>query len=631
MVDQRLIFTIAAQSLRLAYMKAQVRNLLLSVLLALLPQLSAPATDLNSASFDDLLSAVDAGGMIHLNFDGSIVFPKSISISHDVGIDAGNHTVIFDGQDQTRFFQVQSGVLTLRSLTLTHGKAPVDQNLDAYGGAISLLGGSLIAQKCIFLTNQAYGQVGYAINAISMFPRVYPGGAGYGGAISANGGQLTILDCGFIGNFARGAERTSTPSPWYASGYLRIAGNAAFGGAVWASCDVRVERSFFQRNFVRPGANGEKSDIGEAKGGALQNVSGSLTITNCLFDSNSVHAGSGGALDLLAPSQISSSVFISNVSTGQPHTGYFIFAFQPPVGGGGAISSSNEVTIESSIFYLNAAHGPPALNSGQPIWDPPRPTYGGAIESYRLLHVTNCVFFKNAAFGGEGAPWTTQAYTSPFGIGGAIAALPGGTVAVVHSTFAENASLQGTHPTPALTPVGAAIFSDQNAVSLTASLLGFHPSPAVAGTVSDGGWNLSADATPAFTQLSSSNNIDPRLRYPQPAFAPILALETNSPAIDLVPLSIVFTDVRGAARPLTNSDSGAFEFGAANVLAIQKADTGSITVNAGLAGEPIRLESSADLLSWETFAPIRLTNWFQQYLDITVTSERQFFREARTP
>jgi len=84
------------------------------------------------------------------------------------------------------------------------------------------------------------------------------------------------------------------------------------------------------------------------------------------------------------------------------------------------------------------------------------------------------------------------------------------------------------------------------------------------GTLTDGGHNLSSDASCAFTAATSLNNTDPKLLplgdYGGPT--PTMALAADSPARDhgddaLAPP----TDQRGVPRPIGSaSDIGAFEF-----------------------------------------------------------------------
>jgi hypothetical protein len=84
------------------------------------------------------------------------------------------------------------------------------------------------------------------------------------------------------------------------------------------------------------------------------------------------------------------------------------------------------------------------------------------------------------------------------------------------------------------------------------------------GSITDGGNNLSTDATPVFTSPSSRNNIDPLLSNlaDNGGPTPTAALPSGSPAIDTGnPTGAPAVDQRHLARS-GQGDIGAFEFNA---------------------------------------------------------------------
>ena len=177
---------------------------------------------------------------------------------------------------------------------------------------------------------------------------------------------------------------------------------------------------------------------------------------------------------------------------------------------------------------------------------------GGAIYNTGSIEAMNSTFTANSA--STRVHWFPN-YLTTRGYGSAIYNL--GTAGFTNITVAGNA---GTD------------FAVAGAVVLNNSLLGpnegYNEGYPVAGQNADGravdaGHNLSSDGTPAFTESSSVNNIDPKLGplgY-YGGFTPVYPLMAGSPAIDAADDEAApETDQRGRTRPHgAHADIGAFE------------------------------------------------------------------------
>jgi hypothetical protein len=98
---------------------------------------------------------------------------------------------------------------------------------------------------------------------------------------------------------------------------------------------------------------------------------------------------------------------------------------------------------------------------------------------------------------------------------------------------------------------------------LRSSILASNTPGNLAGSVSDVGYNLSSDASVAFTATGSRTNIDPLLGPLTDNGGPTrtMAILENSPARDVVPTGLPPADQRGITRPQgPQGDIGAFEF-----------------------------------------------------------------------
>jgi hypothetical protein len=76
---------------------------------------------LSSPDYAELKNAVQAGGYVRLDFDGTVSFPAEISVSKDVEIDGSGRNITFDGRSMNRLFSVSAAHLKLRTLALANG------------------------------------------------------------------------------------------------------------------------------------------------------------------------------------------------------------------------------------------------------------------------------------------------------------------------------------------------------------------------------------------------------------------------------------------------------------------------------------------------------------------------------
>ena len=166
------------------------------------PLVCTLAFQIIAANRDQAAGGCPAGSgvdTIVINKDIELYEPLPVITSH-ITIEGNGHSI--DGDRQHRIFDVDGGKLTVRNLTMKHGRGSIE-----YGGAIRLQnGGRALVEASRFIDNQAsYGGalfIGWTgtrnswINVIgSQF--IENGGS----AIYAGGGRVTVSDSSFIGNW----------------------------------------------------------------------------------------------------------------------------------------------------------------------------------------------------------------------------------------------------------------------------------------------------------------------------------------------------------------------------------------------------------------------------------------------
>jgi hypothetical protein len=369
-----------------------------------------------------------------------------------------------------------------------------------------------------------------------------------------NYGDLTILNCKFITNSAiggiggDGADGQSAGSVG-GNGGSGAAGGGATGGGVFNFGSLVVSNSTFSGNLAQGGSGG----IGGAGGGA--NIPGA----NGFGGAAGVGAGGGLYTADLDMALIANSTFDHNTVQGG----------DSPLGGSGG-----------SGIGQNGPRGGDAL--------------GGGVENSGLLLVVNSTFFQNSALGGAGGEGGSAGARG--GNGGAGGSAIGGgiynssSVMVVNSTFSKGSAIGGTNGAAG---TGAAAGRNGkrggsfggNIANVAKKKHGsfqlFNSVIAAAlsggggyGTISNGGYNISADKTIKFKKGSNSlMNTNPLVGDLGDNGGPTetIPLKPNSPAIDFVPPQLAPPfDQRGPEfpRPVgAASDAGSFE-----------ADTNRVTI-----------------------------------------------------
>jgi hypothetical protein len=306
-----------------------------------------------------------------------------------------------------------------------------------------------------------------------------------------------------------------------------------------------------------------------AHGGAIYNNAGNLNVTDSTFTGNYSYSGAGAIYSLRGTLTVDSSVFDSNFS-------HIVSSFGKPLPGG-AIGGDGTVTISRTLFNNNSA------------------VAGGAIGLSGTLTVETSTFTNNNALGINGADVNPIELIGGFRGGGAIAT--SGPATVVNSTFVANSATDGGAISNIVglltvssstfsdnvatlgTGYGGAIFTSVNTSPIVTALknslfqrsvlagtqIGNCSLPGVGGIggfqISDGGGNVSDDASCGFLLPSSLSNTIPKLSALANNGGPTqtMALLADSPALRRAVGTCPATDQRGAVRRTLGCDSGAYE------------------------------------------------------------------------
>jgi hypothetical protein len=324
------------------------------------------------------------------------------------------------------------------------------------------------------------------------------------------------------------------------TGQVSIAGNGATitrsATAAFRLFDVASGGSLTLSGLTL--SNGLANDGINGGGGILSH--GPLTVTSTTFTGNSAPAAtgaSGGAIDSAGPLTVSLSTFSGN--SGQEGGGIltqdgasvttttFSNNTATGFGGGAIVSAVGTVTVTDSTFAGNSGPG------------------GGAIDNDATVNVSNSTFNGNTA-GTSG--------------GGAIQNF--GTATVTFSTLSGNNSPFGANLHNATT-TGSLTVRDSIVANGGGGGSNCSGSPAIV----DGGYNIDSGTSCGF---SAANHSKPSTNPDLGALASnggptqTMALATNSPAVNAIPVSVAgcsgSTDQRGITRPQGIAcDIGAYE------------------------------------------------------------------------
>ena len=350
--------------------------------------------------------------------------------------------------------------------------------------------------------------------------RIENGSSGAGGG-AYNGGTLTVNNSTIFGNTA----------------------TSDGGGGVYNDGTLTVANSYF-------GSNSATGD-----GAGVYN-GGTLTVTNSIIEANQAIGGDGGGIYNGGTLTVTNSLIDANEAIGEH--------------GGGGVYNGATMTVTNSTFGSTSSSNP-AGNQGNPS--------GGGIGNEGTLTVTNSTFSGNEGdVSGGGianeAPGTLNVTNSTFsgnsgldsgnsGSGGGIS--NEGTGTVTNSTFSGNFNVYN---------FGSGMLTLTNSI-LANSTSGGNCS----GSIIDGGYNISDDASCGFGTSTGANGetIGDSVLDSNVALAAELAqnggptetiaLELGSYAIAAIPIAhqCPATDQRGEPRPdpegpASACDIGAFEY-----------------------------------------------------------------------
>jgi hypothetical protein len=592
-----------------------------------LPTSGGPTNVVNSPDEASLRAAIQIGGWVGLNFNGTVTITNTIAITNRVFLDGRTYTATISGGNAVRLFYVAPGVtFSATNLTLANGSCIMTNNAattNADAGAIYNDGGTVNLTGCALVNNHAQSIV-YA----------------RGGAIFNNGGLVLLVGTIVSSNNATGLGYYQFPSTF-------ISG-AGYGGAIYTingSCSF--VNCMFNNNSCKSGG-----DI--AIGGALFQSSGVLTITNCAFATNSALGGSlpiqsgnppsgepayGGALAVAAGSAaIDYSQFTGNAAQGGTGSG------ANGTGMGGAIYSASILKVGHSSFYANAGlaaasafssvgnsgFGGAVYNTGtlelngcaicsnyvQGGWGNSShfslsgrggDGLGGGIFNAAQLAITNCTIALNSTINGSG----TVGGANGNALGGGVFTALNAVFTAMNVTIASNSCMQGTYASSGGSIIGLAagcqIANTNGTLRLHNTIVAYAGTNSNAyGPITDDGYNICSDGSANFASGSSYNFTDPQLAplgdYGGPTWC--MALLPTSPAIDFGDSNgIPNTDQRGFVRPFgSGADIGAYEYGSyqAGVLQLNITATKTNILLSFTATPPnaYRLQASTNLTTW---------------------------------
>ncbi len=419
----------------------------------------------------------------------------------------GGEAITVSGGGTTRVFLVNGAIdLRLQGLTVAYGQTPPNST----GAGLYNGGGNLTISQCAFVRN--------GVNAFYYY---------YGGAIYSEGGSLTILDSRFEENAATGYSAgvavhdsvTNIQRSTFLNNHITVEGGS---GAVFLSTSpsFTIQDSLFISNTALHG------------GGAIFN-DGTMTLINNTFLGNSTQGACdqqacGGAIRTNGVMTITNSLISDN---------YVMH------GGAGGVTNGGYLTILNTTLSNNTS-----MNGGA----------GGAVyHSGAVLSIVNSTFFNNHSISGGG-------------VDNHLAAL-----SILNSTFSGNSAVTGggiNNQEGTATIINTTIFSNSavtgggingswGSTTLANTIVAGSPLGGdCAGTIADGGHNLSSDTSCGFDPTNGSlPGTDPLLGPLQDNGGPTWthALPANSPAVEAGDnAACPETDQRGIPRPIDSDEDG---------------------------------------------------------------------------
>jgi predicted outer membrane repeat protein len=515
---------------------------------AQLPTAIGDGSSCASPGYNDIQAAVQdavAGDTVHI-CAGTYALPSFIFIQVDLTLRGDSAaTTIIDGSDTRPLFSGAMGkTISFVNLTLQNGRAFVGG--DESGGAIN--GATTVnVTNSVFKDNDAVGFAGSggAIKAttVTVTNSTFTGNTapGSGGAIQAV--SITVSASTFSGNVATtfdgGAIFGTTVNVTDSTFTANDATNA--GGAILGVTTTVVDSSF-------------TANTTSLAGGAI--AGSTLTATDSTFHANT--AGSVGGAVVGTTATVLTSTFTGNTAAVD----------------GGAIRASNTATVTNSTFSANSAsNAGGAIDAGtatvaNSTFSANSATFdGGAIDAGTAT-VANSTFSANSAtFGGGGAILAASLTATNSTFSANSAASGGGAVYVMNTANVTN----GTFSANSVTFGGGGAIAATFANVTNTVLAQPTATNNCLGGVTDGGGNLSTDASCGFSQPTSQVVTPAALALgslaanggPTQTIALGAASVARDSGIDAVCAATPVNglDQRGTSRPQgAHCDSGAYEY-----------------------------------------------------------------------
>ena len=566
-----------------------------------------------------LSSLLAGGGLITFNCGGihapatiplsSVVFPVS---GTTIDGSNGGNTIVLDGQGNTRLIQVNVGTqAVLTNLALTHGAAVSGSCLITFGtveldnvevhgcnsggttengGALYVDSGASATLNNVNLHDNSAGLSGggiYNLGTLTVNNSTFThnsAATGDGGGIR-NAGLLTVTQGTLSGNTAAtggGGISSSGATAKVTLSNVDLTSNSALSGNGGAIENITGTLKLTNGTVSGNTVAGSFSGLG----GGIHNLAGDLRLQNVIVSSNVITAGSGGGIaNDIDPSFLGLTNVTLNANRARSGGGLLNYGLinatsvsingNTSTGAGGGILSSGQLIMDNAIIYDNTAVsvGGGLLNSGSAFLNfmtistnsstaSGNIAGGGGIFNYNQLYMTNATISGNNATADGGGIYNWALDASHIGKGN-----------LTNVTIENNRAGRS----------GGGVFNYlsvfANTVTLKNSMVGDSPSGANCGgaaltTPSADKYSLSSDLTCGLGGNGSQNNIPVRLN--PLAFnggpsvgatglsAPLLTHlpQLSSPAIDGVSGSdFPLTDERGILRPFgAGGDIGAVEW-----------------------------------------------------------------------
>ncbi len=261
-----------------------------------------PIQKLTVCEENHLRSALETGGIIQCDCDGTILLTSELLIQNDVTLDAGEHYVQLSGQNSVRVLHVVSNAsLTLLKVSIINGRSDK-------GAGLFNEGGRVMASNCLFSANSAIGTVG--TNTSPLQCPVPASGTGAGGAVYSSG-SFTATQSRFEQNTARGGDGVNGNyhPPFNPTLGVTLGGDGAGGAIYMAAGSVELRNCNLLQNRAQ-GGNGAMNfsfglyydslkgcpvaDGGRARGGCIFIANGQINILQSTIEENVARGGDGG-------------------------------------------------------------------------------------------------------------------------------------------------------------------------------------------------------------------------------------------------------------------------------------------------------------------------------------------------